>query len=220
MKPMTLDHIALYVPDRDKIAIELCDLLDVHVVDRTDRYTLVGASATSGKLTLFDPPSDAHPESGVPVSVLLADEATRRPLEIIPGLILTFGVHDRIIASTPRHSVIGLTLGASEPAAVAAQYRTHYGFEPHSSPDGSAAVALADSIIAFNPGSFAGAAQPMLNHLGLLVASAQQHINAATEKGLRITNVVDAPNTLAVFVDGPDGVTIEYVEHKPEFALA
>lgn len=220
MNPMTLDHVALYVPDRDKLAIELCDLLDVHVVDRTGRYTLVGASATSGKLTLFDPPGDAPPESGNPVSVLFADDGPRPPHEIIPGLILRFGVHDRISPGTPRHSVIGLTLDASEPATVAAQYLAHYGFAAHSSPVGSASVALADSIIAFTPASSAGVAQPMLNHLGLLVESAQHHIEAATESGLRITNVVDAPNTLAVFVEGPDGVTIEYVEHKPEFALA
>lgn len=220
MNPLTLDHVALYVPDRDKLAIELCDLLDVHVIDRTGRYTLVGASATSGKLTLFDPPGEAPAGSGSPLSVLLADEATRPPLEIIPGLILTFGVHDRISAGTPRHSIIGLTLGASEPATVATQYLAHYGFHAHSSPAGSASVALADSIIAFDPAPSEGVAQPMLNHLGLLVDSAQHHIDAAAEKGLRITNVVDAPNTLAVFVDGPDGVTIEYVEHKPEFALA
>ena len=31
--------------------------------------------------------------------------------------------------------------------------------------------------------------------------------------------VVDAPNTLAVFVRGPDGAKVEYVEHKPSFAL-
>ena len=29
----------------------------------------------------------------------------------------------------------------------------------------------------------------------------------------------DAANTFAVFVRGPEGVRIEYVEHKPGFAL-
>ena len=34
-----------------------------------------------------------------------------------------------------------------------------------------------------------------------------------------VDNVVDAANPRAVFVWGPDRVRIEYVEHKPEFAL-
>jgi hypothetical protein len=34
-----------------------------------------------------------------------------------------------------------------------------------------------------------------------------------------VDNVVDAANTRAVFVWGPERVRIEYVEHKPEFAL-
>jgi len=40
----------------------------------------------------------------------------------------------------------------------------------------------------------------------------------AEEMGV-VDNVVDAANTRAVFVWGPDRVRIEYVEHKPEFAL-
>lgn len=80
MKPMALDHVALYVASRDQHASELCELLDVYIVDRTDRYTLVGASATSGKLTLFDPPGSVIPHPGNLVSVLLADESPRAPL--------------------------------------------------------------------------------------------------------------------------------------------
>ena len=62
--------------------------------------------------------------------------------------------------------------------------------------------------------------QPMLNHLGLLVGSAQSHIDEANREGIGIVDIVDAPNTYAVFLRGPDGVCVEYVEHKPQFALA
>ena len=41
----------------------------------------------------------------------------------------------------------------------------------------------------------------------------------AETRGLEIDDVKDAPNTFAVFVRGPAGVRIEYVEHKPGFAL-
>ena len=34
-----------------------------------------------------------------------------------------------------------------------------------------------------------------------------------------VESVVDAANTLAVFVWGPDRVRVEYVEHKPSFSL-
>src|SRR5205085_203452 len=36
---------------------------------------------------------------------------------------------------------------------------------------------------------------------------------------VEIDSVVDAANTLAVFVWGPERVRIEYVEHKPTFSL-
>jgi hypothetical protein len=34
-----------------------------------------------------------------------------------------------------------------------------------------------------------------------------------------VADFVDAANTIAVFVWGPERVKIEYVEHKPTFAL-
>ena len=52
----------------------------------------------------------------------------------------------------------------------------------------------------------------------VLVDSVDQHITEAEEMGV-VDNVVDAANTRAVFVWGPERVRIEYVEHKPEFAL-
>ncbi len=36
---------------------------------------------------------------------------------------------------------------------------------------------------------------------------------------MEVADVVDAPNTYAVFVWGPERVKIEYVEHKPTFSL-
>ena len=53
----------------------------------------------------------------------------------------------------------------------------------------------------------------------MLVDSAEEHVAAAHELGVEIDDVVDAPNTLAVFLWGPERVRIEYVEHKPTFSL-
>jgi hypothetical protein len=41
----------------------------------------------------------------------------------------------------------------------------------------------------------------------------------AERRGMEVDDVKDAPNTFAVFLRGPDGVRVEYVEHKPGFAL-
>ena len=51
------------------------------------------------------------------------------------------------------------------------------------------------------------------------VESAEEHIEEARELGLEIDNIVDAANTYAVFVWGPERVRVEYVEHKPTFSL-
>ena len=61
--------------------------------------------------------------------------------------------------------------------------------------------------------------QGMLYHLGCLVDSAQDHRAEAKELGFEIQDFVEGPNTLAVFVRGPEGVSVEYVEHKPTFSL-
>ena len=70
--PARLDHLAIRVADRDATAAELVREFDVHVIERTDRFTLVGADFAHGKLTLLD---TADGEESWPhriVSVVLA----------------------------------------------------------------------------------------------------------------------------------------------------
>jgi hypothetical protein len=57
-----------------------------------------------------------------------------------------------------------------------------------------------------------------LNRLAVLVDSAEDHKREAEAMGIA-ESFVDAANTRAAFVWGPDRVRIEYVEHKPEFSL-
>ena len=51
--PNSLDHVALWVADRDKLAAFLCAHLGMHEIERTEKFTLVGSDARRGKLTLF-----------------------------------------------------------------------------------------------------------------------------------------------------------------------
>ena len=69
------------------------------------------------------------------------------------------------------------------------------------------------------PAGVADPGQSMLYHIGCLVQSAEDHRREAEEQGLEIQNFVEGPNTVAVFVRGPEGVSVEYVEHKPTFSL-
>src|SRR5436309_6840425 len=54
MRPKILDHVALWVADREPITEFVTERLAMHVIERTDKFTLVGTNARRGKLTLFD----------------------------------------------------------------------------------------------------------------------------------------------------------------------
>jgi catechol 2,3-dioxygenase-like lactoylglutathione lyase family enzyme len=53
VNPKTLDHVAYWLADRDAVADFVVGHLGMHVIDRSDAFTLVGADARRGKLTLF-----------------------------------------------------------------------------------------------------------------------------------------------------------------------
>src|SRR3989441_10639450 len=68
--PHSLDHVALWVAERDVLAAFLCDHLGMHEIERTGNFTLVGADARLGKITLFD--AEGPREPGVLGRVVLA----------------------------------------------------------------------------------------------------------------------------------------------------
>ncbi len=78
---------------------------------------------------------------------------------------------------------------------------------------------VAGAYVEFHQGEPGDPESPLLNHLAVLVDSAEDHRAEAEESGIEVQDFVDAPNTLAVFVWLPERVRLEYVEHKPTFAL-
>src|SRR3954452_22012031 len=78
--PKSFDHIALWVSERDALADLLCGPIGMHVIERTDDFTLVGADAREGKVTLFD--AEGPRERGSLVRIVLRvsdlDEAEQR----------------------------------------------------------------------------------------------------------------------------------------------
>ena len=232
MNPQTLDHVAYWVADRDAIAGFAIAHLGMHVVDRTDAFTLVGADARRGKLTLFA--ADAPRERGALEHVALRVGDLDRALAELPDRLeierrrqgeayfeLSEGVVFGLVQAETDldYDLDHVALRSADPQATASEYGS-LGFGPAvPGPSGCPRVEVGGAWIEFQPGAPGVPEKPLLNHLAVLVESADEHEAAARDLGVEIDSVVDAPNTLAVFVWGPERVRIEYVEHKPTFSL-
>jgi len=213
--PKTLDHVAFWLADREPIADFVTTRLGLHVIDRQDNFTLVGADARRGKLTLFDAegPRDPGAFKHVALRVSKLPEGETE-FELGEGVKL-------ILVETPTDSEYDLdhvALFSADPAETAEAYE-RFGFDAaEPAAGGHPRVQVGGAYIEFHPGQPGDPEKPLLNHLAVLVDSVDEHIAEAEEMGV-VDNVVDAANTRAVFVWGPERVRIEYVEHKPEFAL-
>jgi catechol 2,3-dioxygenase-like lactoylglutathione lyase family enzyme len=206
----TLDHVALWVADRDAIADFCLQNLGMHVIDRTDAFTLVGADARRGKLTLFAAEGPREPGPLARISFHVPELDGREPVLQGPeGLV--FALEPGL--GGPPWDLAGVTLRVPDPAAAQEQL-AGMGF---SNDDGR--LFAGDATISLERGHVRVPERPLLNHLGLKVESAEAHREEAERRGIEIADVVDGPNTLAVFVWGPPGVKLEYVEHKPTFSL-
>jgi catechol 2,3-dioxygenase-like lactoylglutathione lyase family enzyme len=225
MKIETLDHVALWVTDRDELADFLTSSLGMHVIERTDRFTLVGADARRGKLTLFEADGDRVP--GVLARIGLRVFDLEEALAELPSRVHVERRNGAAFFEAPG----GLPLALVQADAGVAYDLDHVAFRV-SDPDvtftalaelGFSAddgrLRVGDSYVLLEEGSPAETDRPLLNHLGLRVESADAHIEEAKRRGLDIADIVDAANTYAVFVWGPDGIKLEYVEHKPTFSL-
>jgi catechol 2,3-dioxygenase-like lactoylglutathione lyase family enzyme len=216
MEPKTLDHVAFWLADREPIAEFLTTKLGLHVIDRQDNFTLVGADARRGKLTLFD--AEGPRERGAFKHVALRVSSLPRDAEIESDL--GQGVHVRLVEAPTdtQYDLDHVALFSANPPRTAEAYE-RFGFKPAPpTPDGRPRVEVGGAFVEFHPRDPGDPTKPLLNHLAVLVDSVDEHIAEAEEMGV-VDNVVDAANTRAVFVWGPERVRIEYVEHKPEFAL-
>ena len=188
------------------------ELLGVRAIEETERFTLLGgADARRGKLTIFD--ADGPRERGAlqRIGLRVTSLEGREPIvDLGEGLEIE-------LVETETDAELDLdhvTLRASDVEAAAASWE-ELGFARI----GDARLEVGGAYLDLVPGDPGRPERPLLNHLGLRVDSADHHIREAEERGLEIADIVDAANTYAVFVWGPDGIKLEYVEHKPTFSL-
>jgi catechol 2,3-dioxygenase-like lactoylglutathione lyase family enzyme len=227
MQANALDHVALWVADRDPLVDFVSDHLGMHVIERTDDFTLVGADARRGKLTLFN--AEGPREAGVLERVVLRVSDLAGALEALPGDLDVEEADGVARFEGPE----GLGLGLTQVQNVEVEYdidhvvlrvpqpkRTAEGLgELGLSPAGEARLVVGDKAVTLEQGDVTEAERPLLNHIALLVDSGQEQLEEAKRRGIEIAEVRDAANTFAVFVWGPDRIKLEYVEHKPTFSL-
>jgi catechol 2,3-dioxygenase-like lactoylglutathione lyase family enzyme len=232
VRPLTLDHVALWVADREPIADFVTAHVGMHVIEQTDRFTLVGSDARRGKLTLFD--AEGPRERGALKHVALRVSDLRAAIAELPESLSVDQPRDgEAYFDVGEGLRLGLVEGRTDvdydldhaalfsrdPTATARAYeRLGFRYAPPGASE-QPRVEVGGAFVEFHDGSPGDPERPLLNHLAVLVDSADEHIAEAEELGVEIDAVVDAPNTYAVFLWGPERVRIEYVEHKASFSL-
>jgi catechol 2,3-dioxygenase-like lactoylglutathione lyase family enzyme len=222
-----LDHVALWMPARDRVAQFLYRYLGMHEIERTEQFTLVGADARKGKLTLFE--AEGEREAGVLGPVVLRVSDLAAALDALPPELELERPSDELaLFEAPG----GLPLGLSSSKNGNLDYdidhvvlrvpdpdRTRAGLAELGFDDDRGELKVGDKRVVLERAVVAPPAAPLLNHIALLVDSGTEQLEEAERRGLEVVDVRDTANTFAVFVSGPDGITLEYVEHKPGFSL-
>ena len=213
MDANALDHVALWVADRDTLADFVCAHLGMHVIERTDDFTLVGADARRGKLTLFAAEGPRDPGALVRVVLRVGDleqalagcrrprgrpagdgarDASRRPRawgsgwSAAPDTDLDYDI-DHVVLARARP-------GGERREARDARVRA----------GAATGCRWATSGCASSAGDGRDVERPLLNHIALLVDSGDDQLEEAERRGLDVAEVRDAANTFAVFLWGPD----------------
>ena len=211
MKPLTLDHVALWVADRERMAATAVARLGLRVIEQTDRFTLLGIEARRGKLTLFDAEGPRERGALGRIGLRVSAFEGRDPLvDLGEGLEI-------VLVEAETDSELDLdhiSLRARDPEAAARGWE-QLGFTP----TGDGRLEVGGAFLELTQDDPGEPERPLLNHIGVLVDSVDEHQAEAEDLGVEIEELVDAPNTVALFVWGPDRVKLEYVEHKPSFSL-
>lgn len=213
MKPERLDHVALWLSDREDAVRRVMSFIEVQILDETGDFTLLGADREVGKLTLFDAPGPREQSQMMHVAFRAPEGENAEEIQIGALHLLRIVTPGASTSAELDH----LALRVPDPERSATRWR-ELGFEaadPRIAP--GARVRLGDAFVDLYPGTALPTDRPLLNHLGALVESIDPYLDGSVGIDLEILDTVDAPNSRSVFVQAPDGVRLEYIEHKPSF---
>src|SRR5919204_2697106 len=170
VRARSLDHVALWVSERELIADLLCRHLGMHVIGSRDDFTLVGVDAKEGKLTLFD--AEPPRERGVLERVVLRVRDLDGAVPKLPPGIWTRSTPGAIDLAFPDQLHVGLieapgvdydldhvVLRVPDPGE-AASGLADLGFARR---DGE--LAVANRHIPLDEAASVDAERPLLNHL-------------------------------------------------------
>jgi len=174
----------------------------MHVIDRTDRFTLLGADARRGKLTLFaakargiaarssTSPSalsiSARPSPSCPTGSTSSVRARARRISTsVPKVCASVSSRRRRASTTnfdPRRAALGQPRRRPRPST------GHFGFAP--APPGAAGVprvGVGGAFVEFHAGEPGTPDRPLLNHLAVLVESRTSTSRPPTTSASRST---------------------------------
>jgi catechol 2,3-dioxygenase-like lactoylglutathione lyase family enzyme len=215
VNPQRLDHLALYVADPEEVARTLLSRLPFRVIEETDEFVLVGRSPELGKLTLFR--ADGPRERGSLVNIGIGIPCATASTTLVAGE----GLDLELVPSAPDGEVdiSHVALRVPDPVRSVRTWLA-FGFERAGTVGPAERVRLGSTYLVLHPGPVEETRRPLLNHFGLLVESIDETRRAVANLGFEIEKETEGDESFALFVRGPDDVEVEYIEHKPSYALA
>ena len=161
----------------------------MHVIERTDAFTLVGADARRGKLTLFaaEGPRERGALEHVALRVGYLERGARRRSRTASRS--SGRARARRTSSSAKASCSGLSrprrivdydldhvaLRSADPEATAREYGSLGFSAAPPGPSGCPRVEVGGAWVEFQPGAPGTPERPLLNHLAVLVDSADEH---------------------------------------------
>ncbi len=199
------------------MAQSLLARLPFRVIEETDEFVLVGRSPELGKLTLFRARGPREPGSLMCVGIGIPGATASTTLAAGEGLEI------ELVPSAPDGEVdiSHVELRVPDPLASVRTWLA-CGFERARTLGRAERIRLGGTHLVLHPGPAPApeVTKPLLDHVGLLVDSIEETRRAVANLGFEVEREVEGDDSWALFVRGPDGVEVEYIEHKPSFALA
>ena len=187
----------------------------MHVIERTDRFTLIGSDARRGKLTLFAAEGPREPRRARargPAGLEPRPGERGAACRAARGATASSSTSAKGSGSgssrRPRRSSTTSTTSRSSPptrsATAAAYERLGFDAAPVSRPARRAST-VGGAFVEFHPGR---ARRPRAAAAATTSPSSSTRprstVADADDLGVEVADFVDAPNTLAVFVCGPE----------------